>query len=69
MSRYRIEIDRNLCSGFGTCEQVAPDLVRLDPQGIATVRVGETDDPSAPTLAHECPMGAITVMALDPGAS
>ncbi len=65
MTRYRIEIDRDLCGGFGSCEQLAPHLVRLDPQGIATVRVGETDDSSAPLLEHECPMGAITVVALD----
>jgi ferredoxin len=58
---YRIEIDRSLCSGFGACAELAPDLFELDAGGTATVRIGETDDPSALDAAAACPMAAITV--------
>ena len=27
MTQYRIEIDRSLCSGFGSCARLAPDLI------------------------------------------
>ena len=37
MSRYRIEIDRSLCSGFGSCSDLAPEVFELGPDAIATV--------------------------------
>ena len=36
MSTYRIEIDRSLCSGFGSCVEHAPDIFDLDAGGIAS---------------------------------
>ena len=60
MTTYRLEIDRSQCSGFGTCERLAPHLVLLDPDGLAAPRVAETDDPVVAELALGCPMGAIT---------
>jgi len=61
MSTYRIEIDRSLCSGFGSCARLAPQIVELDGSGTAAVRVGETDDPVVFEAADSCPMGAIAV--------
>ena len=37
---YRIEIDRSLCSGFGSCVDTAPELFRLGDDGIAVALVG-----------------------------
>jgi ferredoxin len=67
MSTYRIRIDRSLCSGFGTCAELAPELFDLDGSGVASVRVGETDDVMAVDAAGECPMGAISVFDVDTG--
>jgi ferredoxin len=61
MSSYRITIDRNLCSGFGTCEELAPQLFRLGSDGIASAVVAETDDQGALDAAAGCPMAAIGV--------
>jgi ferredoxin len=61
MSTYRVEIDRSLCSGFGSCVRLAPEIVQLDRAGVAELRVGETDDPAALDAAASCPMGAIAV--------
>jgi ferredoxin len=63
MTRYRITIDRSLCSGFGTCAELAPRIFALDRSGLASVRVGESDDPSVVEAANGCPMAAITVVA------
>ena len=57
-----IVIDRSLCSGFGSCAELAPHLFQVDGEGIASLRVGTSDDPSAHDAAASCPMGAITVI-------
>jgi ferredoxin len=59
---YRIEIDRTLCSGFGACTELAPEIFELDAGGTASVRTGESDDPRVLEAAAACPMGAITVI-------
>jgi ferredoxin len=59
---YRIEVDRSLCSGFGACAELAPDLFEVAGDGIATIRVGASDDPSVLEAADACPMGAISVV-------
>jgi ferredoxin len=62
MSTFRIVVDRSLCSGFGACAELAPDVFELE-GGIASVRVGETADPAAAyEAADACPMGAISVI-------
>jgi ferredoxin len=58
---YRIVIDRSLCSGFGACADLAPDLVELGPDGIAVARVGTSEDPRVLDVAGECPMAAIAI--------
>ena len=58
---YKIEIDRSLCSGFGTCAEMAPEIFELDDSGTATVRRGESDDPNVLEAAAGCPMAAIMV--------
>jgi ferredoxin len=59
---HRIEIDRNLCSGFGACADLAPDIFELEPGGTASVRAGESDDPRVLDAAAACPMAAISVI-------
>jgi ferredoxin len=58
---YKIEIDRSLCSGFGACAELAPDVIALDEDGLASVRVGSTTDAVVLEAAAGCPMAAITV--------
>jgi ferredoxin len=61
MTTHRIVIDRSLCSGFGTCAEMAPDLFDIGPDGVAETRQGTTDDPGVLDAAAGCPMGAIAV--------
>ena len=58
---YRIEIDRSLCSGFGVCAELAPDVIEVGKDGIASVRRGTTSDAAVLEAADACPMAAITV--------
>jgi ferredoxin len=58
---FRIEIDKQLCSGFGACVEVAPALFELDRSGIVSLLVSETDDGAALEASRSCPMSAIAV--------
>ena len=35
-----VEVDTNLCQGYGVCAQIAPDVFELDDDGIAVVPAG-----------------------------
>jgi ferredoxin len=59
---YRIVIDRSLCSGFGVCAELAPELFQVDAGGLVTLRTGTSDDPAVQDAAAACPMGAIFVV-------
>jgi ferredoxin len=59
MTRYRIEIDRSLCSGMASCVKIAPDTFDLDQEGLAIVS-GIADD-RAVEAAECCPLSAIAV--------
>lgn len=58
---YEIVIDRSLCSGYGICTDLAPEIFQLDDSGTATLRIGESSDPAVLEAAASCPMAAITV--------
>jgi ferredoxin len=62
---YRIEIDRSLCSGFGTCAETAPSNIHLGTDGLAAATEVETDDAAVVEAAAACPMGAIVVFDRD----
>jgi ferredoxin len=58
---YRITVDRSLCSSFGSCSELRPDIFQLDDEGLVTARVGLSRDPEVLEVAATCPMGAILV--------
>jgi ferredoxin len=62
---YEIVIDRSLCSGFGACAELAPEIFELDAGGNASVRVGRSDDPVVLEAAATCPMAAIHVSEIE----
>ncbi len=59
---YRIVIDRSLCSGFGACAELAPEVFEVDDGGLVSLRVGSSVDPAVLDAASACPMGAISVV-------
>jgi len=67
MSTYLVEIDRSLCSGFGSCLKEAPTVFTLDGDGVATLLVAETGNEAVLSAAGSCPMGAIAVYDLETG--
>jgi ferredoxin len=61
----RVVIDPVKCSAYGTCNEISPEIFKLDDWGYAFVE----DDPdlmaqhleAVRKAAKECPAGAITV--------
>jgi ferredoxin len=58
---YRIVIDRSLCSGFGICAELAPDVIEVGKDGLASLRTGASADPAVVEAAAACPMAAISI--------
>jgi ferredoxin len=58
---YRIVIDRSLCSGFGACAELAPEVFEVDGEGLVSLRVGTSGDVAVVDAAASCPMSAISV--------
>jgi ferredoxin len=60
---YRIDVDADLCSGYGNCVVAAPDVFDLDPgTNLAVVQEGRplpTDDPALREAEADCPARAI----------
>jgi len=58
---YRIVIDRSLCSGFGACAELAPEIFEVDGEGLVAIRTGTSEDERVLDAAAACPMAAIEV--------
>ncbi|AXB41388.1 ferredoxin [Amycolatopsis albispora] len=60
---YSIEIDRNVCNGYGNCVVAAPEVFEVDPKTyIARVQPGrpvELDEADVEEAAADCPVRAI----------
>ncbi len=62
---FRIVIDGSICSGFGDCADLAPEVFELDAHGKALLRIGASSDPAVVEAAAACPMSAISVVEED----
>jgi ferredoxin len=59
---YQITIDRHLCSGYGECIGIAPEVFRLGDDNISVVVDPEGDDEEIILdAARACPVDAITL--------
>ncbi|WP_406630735.1 ferredoxin [Amycolatopsis sp. WGS_07] len=67
--RYAVEIDREICNGYGNCVLAAPDVFDLDDEDYAVVRPGRPTPEDVTAVAEavdDCPMRAIRLRR-DPG--
>jgi len=62
LDRLRVEIDRDLCVGFGDCVVESPESFELDDEGIAVFTTPESVARGTLLAAcAACPVDAITV--------
>jgi ferredoxin len=69
----RLTVDAGKCSGQGRCYSVAPELLEADDEGFVTIRGAAVDVVPAMTgaarlAADSCPVGAISITDVQPGA-
>ena len=58
----KIEINREICIGCGTCASIAPETFEIDAEGKSTVKNPKgNNDETILDAAKSCPVGAITV--------
>lgn len=64
--RFRVEVDRDRCTGCGLCPALAPALMGLDSSGKAFARTHIVDwSPADGDFVHHCPTDAIIATKLD----
>jgi NTE family protein len=64
--RVQIDVNRELCTGCGTCVSLAPAVMGMDATGKAYARTHIVDwSPAEGGFVHECPTGAITATNID----
>lgn len=60
---YRIRIDRSLCTGYGECVGLAPEVFQLGDDHVSFVIDPEGDhDEMILDAARACPVDAITLV-------
>lgn len=60
---YRIKIDRSLCTGYGECVGIAPEVFQLGDDNVSVVLDPEgSDDETVLDAARACPVDAIQLM-------
>ncbi len=62
----RVTVDRTRCEGHGVCEDVAPEIYRLDEDGkleILAEPVPAAMEKKAESGARLCPVAALTIAA------
>jgi NTE family protein len=64
--RVQIDVNRDLCTGCGTCVSLAPAVMGMDGMGKAYARTHIVDwSPAEGGFVHECPTGAISAVNID----
>jgi ferredoxin len=65
-NRVRVQVDHDLCVGFGDCAEAAPAVFILNDDQVAVVR--DPDSVDLPTLAgaaEACPVSAVLLFGED----
>ena len=64
--RVRVEVDRDKCTGCGTCVSLTPSIMGMDREGKAFARTSILEwSPADGGFVHECPTLAITATNVD----
>jgi ferredoxin len=58
----RVEVDRDVCVGSGTCELLAPELFEVGDDGVVRLlqpEPGQADEDAVRDAVAQCPTGAL----------
>ena len=57
----KVSVDSSACVGCGLCEQLCPEVFKLNSEGIAEVRASECKQHDLSDIASQCPANAIKI--------
>lgn len=58
----KVKVDRDLCTGIGNCEAVAPTVFKVDKTNkVVLLDPGTVDDKTLMEAAESCPVDAIII--------
>jgi ferredoxin len=58
----RVEVDRDVCVGSGTCELLAPEVFEVGDDGVVRLlqpEPGQADEDAVRDAVAQCPTGAL----------
>jgi ferredoxin len=64
VKRFKIEIDRSLCCGYGVCKEICPTVYDVDEGGLVVLKseiVSGNDIEAAQEGADACPQSVIVL--------
>ena len=57
----KVFIDSSVCVGCGLCEQLCPEVFKLNSDGVAKVKADKCSKHNLSEVAEQCPVNAIKV--------
>ena len=57
----KVTVDSSVCVGCGLCEQLCPEVFKLDSDGVVKVEANECSKHNLSEVAEQCPVNAIKV--------
>ena len=57
----KITVDASTCVGCGLCEQLCPEVFKVNEQGVAEVQASECSQHNLSEISQQCPVSAIKV--------
>ena len=57
----KVTVDASTCVGCGLCEQLCPEVFKVETDGIAKVKANSCDQHDLKEVAEQCPVTAIKV--------
>jgi ferredoxin len=57
----KVTVDTSTCVGCGLCEQMCPDVFKVEGDGLAHVKAQECKSCNLADVAGQCPVSAIKV--------
>ncbi len=57
----KITVDVSTCVGCGLCEQICPEVFKVDSEGVAQVEACECNQHNLTEVTQQCPVSAIKI--------
>ncbi|MBU0549023.1 MAG: ferredoxin [Candidatus Omnitrophica bacterium] len=57
----KVTVDGSTCVGCGLCEELCPEVFKVNSEGVAEVKASECSQHDLADIAGQCPVDAIKV--------